>query len=294
MKKTGYFFLGFVPIILAVIAQFAAMFFMIFMAAIFLAVRMGGDSRSLSAMLYTLMSDNEFSACFMVIYCLICICVLGIWYYRSLGGDFLPNVRTTFHPLQFVGIVLLVPGIQFATSYLIGIVSMMFPSWLESYLELMESSGLGGDYGTMMLVYAVFIGPIAEELIFRGVTLRCFRRAVPFWIANLCQATLFGIYHMNLLQGIYAGALGLVLGYVCERGGSIYLSMFLHLLYNFWGTIVTSAISGLGIDETVLALLMLLTMVVSLSVGGVVFHLGQKKKNLTVRRFQIQENLQSS
>jgi hypothetical protein len=70
--------------------------------------------------------------------------------------------------------------------------------------------------------------------------------------------------------------------------------MFLHILYNFWGTIVTSAISDLGIDETVLALLMLLTMVVSLSVGGIVFHLGQKKKAVTVRKFQIQENLQSS
>jgi hypothetical protein len=59
--------------------------------------------------------------------------------------------------------------------------------------------------------------------------------------------------------------------------------MFLHLLYNFWGTIVTSAISGLGIDEMVLALLMFLTMIVSLSVGGVVFHLGQKQKALAVQ-----------
>ena len=51
------------------------------------------------------------------------------------------------------------------------------------------------------------------------------------------QAALFGLFHLNWIQGIYAFALGIVLGYVCERGGSIYYSMGLHLLFNLWGTL---------------------------------------------------------
>jgi hypothetical protein len=226
----------------------------------------------------------------MVIYCLIIISCFGAWYYRNLGGVFLPDVRTTFHPLQFVGILIMVPGIQFSTSYLIAILSAVFPSWLEDYMKLMETSGLGDNLSPMMLTYAVFIGPIAEELIFRGVTLRSFRRVFPFWLANLCQASLFGLYHMNLLQGVYAGALGLVLGFICERGGSIYLSMFLHILYNFWGTIVTSALSDLGLSDAVLSILMLVTLIISLSVGGIVFHRGQQQKVLNLKRLQTQES----
>jgi membrane protease YdiL (CAAX protease family) len=291
MKKVGYFFLGFVPVILATVIQFVSMFFLMGMGAIYAFLHADGSGRRMQSVLFSLLSDSEFNACIMIIYCLISICIFGIWYYHSLGGDFLPNVRTTFHPLQFVGIVLMVPGIQFATSYLIAILSVMFPSWLEEYTELMETSGLGDSMAPLMLAYAIFIGPIAEELIFRGVTLRCFRRIFPFWLANICQAVLFGAYHMNWLQGVYAGALGLILGFICEKGGSIYLSIFLHILYNFWGTVVTTAITGLGISDVVLAVLMFVILVVSLSAGGVVFHLGQKKKKaFTVKRLQIQES----
>jgi hypothetical protein len=41
---------------------------------------------------------------------------------------------------------------------------------------------------------------------------------MPFWVANILQAVLFGIYHMNPLQGIYAFFIGLFLGYVCHKG----------------------------------------------------------------------------
>jgi hypothetical protein len=289
MKKLGYFFLSFLPFILALVAQFAAALFLMALGAIFALAGLGNFSRTAGS-LYSLYLNTDFNACIMVIYCLIIISCFGAWYYRNLGGDFLPDVRTTFHPLQFVGILIMVPGIQFSTSYLIAILSAVFPSWLEAYMKLMETSGLGDNLSPMMLAYAVFIGPIAEELIFRGVTLRSFRRVFPFWLANLCQASLFGLYHMNLLQGVYAGALGLVLGFICERGGSIYLSMFLHILYNFWGTIVTSALSDLGLSDAVLSILMLVTLIISLSVGGLVFHRGQQQKVLNLKRLQTQES----
>ena len=47
---------------------------------------------------------------------------------------------------------------------------------------------------------------------------------------------------MNMIQGIYAFCLGLVLGYVCNRGGSIYYSLLLHMLFNFWGTVLSGLI----------------------------------------------------
>lgn len=290
MKKVGYFFLSFLPLVLAIAIQFIAMFFLMGTGAIYALVSPNRSGKSISDALFILLTDTNFNACTMAVYSFIVICIFGIWYYRSLGGDFLPRLKTTFHPLQFFGIVILVPGTQFATSYIIAFISLMFPSWLEEYMELMESSGLNQDLTPFLFLYAVLVGPIAEELIFRGVTMRSIRRIFPFWAANIFQAVLFGLYHMNWLQGCYAMLLGLVLGYICEKGGSIYLSIFFHILYNFWGTVITTQLANSGINEVVLGVIMFVSLFISLAIGGILFHLGQKKKAATVKTLQIQES----
>ena len=117
--------------------------------------------------------------------------------------------------------MVLVPGSQFFCDFLTTVVSTIVPRWLEQYKELLENAGLDDNIGPLLLLYSVLLGPICEELIFRGVTLRLARKALPFWFANLFQAVLFGIYHMNWIQGIYAFAFGILLGYICEKGGSI-------------------------------------------------------------------------
>lgn len=294
MRKIGYFFLSFLPLLIALVVQFVASFFMIAMASVFTLAFHGTTNGKFSELFNNLLFDTEFNGCVMVIYSIIIICAYGIWYYRNLGGDFLPNVRTTFHPLQFVGIIVLIPGMQFVTSYFIALLTVVFPSWLEQYEKLLEASGLSNELTPFLFLYAILAGPIAEELIFRGVTLRNIRRVFPFWLANIFQAALFGLYHMNLLQGSYAALLGLALGYICEKGGSIYLAIFCHILYNFWGTVVTGLIGNAGINELILAGIMLVGMIVSLTLGILLFHLGQSKKTATARTLQNQESLLSS
>ena len=80
--------------------------------------------------------------------------------------------------------------------------------------------------------YVLLIGPISEELIFRGAILDRLYLAFPFWAANLLQALLFGIYHMNLVQGIYAFVLGAVLGLVRVSVGTIFASIGTHIIFN--------------------------------------------------------------
>ena len=237
MKKIGYFFSGFLPILTTTAAQILASFFMFGIAALFLCLASqstGFDADTIE----TLLTNTEFNACIMLIYTVTCIVFMGIWYYRSCGGNYLPKPSLTFHPLQFLSIILLIPGMQFFSGYLTSAVSLLFPNWLSQYEKLMETAGLDSDIGLFMFIYAVILGPVCEELVFRGVTMRLVRRALPFWAANLMQAVLFGIFHMNWIQGIYAFVLGLVLGWICEKGGSIYFSMFFHILFNFWGTII--------------------------------------------------------
>ena len=46
--------------------------------------------------------------------------------------------------------------------------------------------------------------PAAEEMIFRGLMFAPLRDRMAFWPAALISAALFGLYHGNLLQGVYA------------------------------------------------------------------------------------------
>lgn len=181
-------------------------------------------------------ANMDFNTIIMISFSLSCMVIFGLWYYKSCGGDLKPNFKKTFHPLQVAGIICLVPGTQFMSSILVGLISSVFPSWLEAYENLMETAGLTNNISIAMLLYSVFLAPISEELIFRGVTLRIAQRAFPFWIANMIQALLFGFFHMNMLQGCYAFALGLFLGYICEYGGTIYHVFLFHFLFNLWGT----------------------------------------------------------
>ncbi len=285
MKKVGYFFSSFLPFIIAVAAPYLAMALMIGVALVFLYVIIpatkGGAGNT--GELIALLMNMDFNTCIMLIYSIVCIVFFSLWYYHSCGGNFLPKPSRTFHILEFLGVIVIVPGAQFFCNYLISIISILFPKWLEQYEELLETSGLASDTSLLMLCYAVILGPICEELIFRGATMRQARKAVPFWLANILQALLFGIFHMNWIQGIYAFALGLLLGFVCEIGGSIYYSILLHILFNFSGTVLSSLLEGIE-DTMFTRILMLLFTLVSLSVGMILFVFGIKKKEARNRR----------
>ena len=89
------------------------------------------------------------------------------------------------------------------------------------------------------------------------------------------QAALFGLFHLNWIQGIYAFALGIVLGYVCERGGPIYYTIGLHQLFNLWGTL-----SGCFPDpgNSVVAFVIVIAVTIgSLAAGFVLFNKGRRK-----------------
>lgn len=276
MKKIGSFFFSFVPLLAALGVQFIASFFLIGISALFAFPIFGANVNHISMNdLITLWTTADFSTALMIIYSLLIICSFGIWYYRNYGGEYLPNVHKVFHPYKFIGVILLVPGTQLFCNYIVSFLAALFPSWMEFYEKLLESAGLDTNITLLMFFYSVILAPIAEELIFRGVTMRIARRAFPFWAANLLQAFLFGAYHMNMIQGCYAFCLGLVLGYICEKGGSIYLSIFLHFLFNLWGTVISQY---LDFGNSIAAFyIFLFVSIVLIIIGLRLFHAGITK-----------------
>jgi membrane protease YdiL (CAAX protease family) len=103
------------------------------------------------------------------------------------------------------------------------------PGWfLELFARLFESDL--GIWGGILRV--VILAPIVEELIFRGVIFSGFQRIYPAFWAIFFSALLFGLFHLNPWQLGPTFLLGLLLGFVRLRTGSLLAAIFTHALHN--------------------------------------------------------------
>lgn len=102
-------------------------------------------------------------------------------------------------------------------------------AWMTDYSEYMDV--LLSD-GLLPAVSIVLMGPLAEELMFRGVIQTRLARAMPAWIAVVLQAVLFGVTHGTPIQMAYGFLIGLALGFLRSRTGSILPGFAAHAAFN--------------------------------------------------------------
>jgi sodium transport system permease protein len=85
--------------------------------------------------------------------------------------------------------------------------------------------------GHVLLVLA-FVPAVCEEIAFRGFILNGFRSRGSDWMAILLSSAFFGAVHGLIQQSLTAAILGVLLGYVALRAGSVWPGMVLHGLHN--------------------------------------------------------------
>jgi len=103
------------------------------------------------------------------------------------------------------------------------------PGWfMELFARLFESDK--GIWAGVLRV--VILAPIVEELIFRGVIFSGFQRIYSAIWAIFFSALLFALFHLNPWQLGPTFLLGLLLGFVRLRTGSLLAAIFTHALHN--------------------------------------------------------------
>lgn len=167
-------------------------------------------------------------------------------------------------------------GVMHVTSILLTLVGQLLPKAMENYQDLVDSSGLT-EYSLMWVLSTLILPPLVEETIFRGLIQKYLERAGMCWIlANVVQAVLFGVFHQNLVQGIYAAFLGFALGFVAHRYHTLAASMLMHMIYNLMGTLVVDLESRFLPD--VLMGMVILVSVPLTAVAATMIYLSTKQK----------------
>lgn len=129
--------------------------------------------------------------------------------------------------------LIMVVLLAYSGSVLFNIVLGMIP-WQEMFVSDVtpdEAVYFGIPLWARMLCYEV-VAPISEELLFRQVIFKRLRNITPLWVAVTVSALLFGIYHGNLVQGIYAFIMGILLALVYEWTGSFVAPVIFHMVAN--------------------------------------------------------------
>lgn len=119
------------------------------------------------------------------------------------------------------------------------------------YSVMEEMNVASADSSTFsMFLYASFMGPVAEELVYRGFVLKNLRKYGTSF-AIVISSLLFAFMHGNLVQGFFAFFVGLILGYLAVEY-SLSWSILLHIVNNFlFGEALSFFLEHSGLSSSV-------------------------------------------
>lgn len=101
--------------------------------------------------------------------------------------------------------------------------------------------------GIVTLIFTAFVAPVFEEIIYRHLLLRSLK-PIGDTPAIIISALVFGLAHGNFDQFAYAFLSGIIFGLVAVRYDTIIPGMVLHLINNFFVTVITyqKQLTGIG------------------------------------------------
>ncbi|MBR6770218.1 MAG: CPBP family intramembrane metalloprotease [Lachnospiraceae bacterium] len=100
----------------------------------------------------------------------------------------------------------------------------------QSYGEVAQRQ-YGVSFEIGLLVYGL-CSPLAEEIVFRGLVYHRMKKYFSVFLSVILNSLLFGIYHGNLVQAVYAGILGITITLAYEIYGSFAAPVLFHAAAN--------------------------------------------------------------
>ena len=180
---------------------------------------------------------------------------------------FLYNFRMGIRQFRASGLSTKISKRNLILSALLGVVCIFGLNYLiEFVMQVFEafgyqSSGLAlpldniGWYFANVFLLAV-LPAICEELIFRGIILNGLLSKYKPVTAVVFSAILFALMHGNIEQLVFPMLMGLVLGYVFFKTGSLLCTMILHFVNNFIVITINYIVVSSGAALTEMPMLM--------------------------------------
>lgn len=112
----------------------------------------------------------------------------------------------------------------------------------QELVQLFQSGGHPLAIG-LLVISAVVLAPIIEEIIFRACIYRFLKGQMSILLAQLLSATLFALVHANLLSFAPLMLVGILLARNYERSGSLLIPILFHAFFNAFSLMMLLLIS---------------------------------------------------
>lgn len=147
--------------------------------------------------------------------------------------------RRTMKPGQFAVAVIM----SFSLMYVANIIGTI----MTTIIGLFKHGGVQNTLANVVTetsplivsLIMVICAPIVEEFVFRKLVVD---RAVRYGqgTAVVLSGLMFGLFHGNLNQFMYATALGMFLAFLYVKTGKLKITIAIHMLINFMGSVVSA------------------------------------------------------
>lgn len=149
-----------------------------------------------------------------------------------------PNVRDWRHLWYIVGMFFVMIGLEYG----INLIRMALTGHIDTENQSAIEALVSHVNITMvaMMIYAIFLAPVVEEIVFRGLVINYFFRQSWWWANILLSGFLFAFPHMgtiptnlsDLLSYLLYMSMGMVLAFVYKKSGHLQDNIAIHMLNN--------------------------------------------------------------
>lgn len=196
----------------------------------------------------------------------ICLTLPVLFYFFVKEEKTRRHAVSLYKPYQYGWIVIL--GFSACVGFSRFVSLLPFDKIGQSYAQVEQE--LFNKVFWVQLVVICLLVPIAEEFIYRGMVYKRLREYMPKEGSILVSALIFGVFHFNAMQGLYALGIGILCAYVYEKYGNLLAAMVLHISANSFSVFLNK--TGISSFFSKNIVIYLLFMCIELAICGGVFY----------------------
>lgn len=139
---------------------------------------------------------------------------------------------------QFVVAVLMCFGLVYASNLIGTAVSTVIGILKGSAVQNTILDVVTSISTVFVILYMVICAPFMEEYVFRKLIVE---RTIKYGqgVAVVVSGLMFGLFHGNLNQFVYAFTLGCFLAFIYVKTGKLKITIAMHMMVNFMGSVVS-------------------------------------------------------
>lgn len=165
---------------------------------------------------------------------------------------------------QFLVAAVMSFGVAYASNFVGTLITTVIGYWKGSAVDNAIFDIATSISLLFVFLYMVICAPFMEEYVFRKLIVD---RTVKYGqgVAVVMSGLMFGLFHGNLNQFVYAFVLGCFFAFLYVKTGKLKITIALHMIFNFFGGVVSTRllelvdyegyleIAGNGVDVAALS-----------------------------------------